>query len=110
MLTEGTKNICGASITLRKNDDGSIQIERVEVPEVSRRKGIAGAALKALAQEATKQGVALSASICPDKDTKDFAITNGLRRACSAAGFSPLEMDGEIYPNDVEFNAANLPC
>lgn len=102
MLSSGTKIILGVTVTLCASSDGSMQIERIEVPKEKRHQGLAAAALKQLADEAKKQGVNLFASICPDYDTKDFAITAGLRRAFERAGFSPLEMDGEVYRNDVE--------
>jgi GNAT superfamily N-acetyltransferase len=102
MLSTGKKRVLGAVVTISANEDGSIQIDRIEVPKEHQRKGLATKALKQLADEARRFGVNLSASICPDTDTKNFAITDGLRRALSRAGFTPLEMDGEVYRNDVE--------
>jgi hypothetical protein len=101
ILSAGIKDIEGASVTLSKNRDGSIQIDRIEIPESKRRKGLAGDAIKKLTLESIKLGVKLSASISPDSDQAN--IKDGLLRAFSRAGFLPQAADGEIYRNDLTF-------
>lgn len=100
-LITGKRLIMGVEITLESNMDGTLQIERIEVPKEKRCQGLATAALKELANEAKKQSIDLSACICSDLDK--LAVTNGLRGAFSKAGFLPLAMDGEVYLNDVKF-------
>lgn len=91
-----------------KSSDVSIQIDRIEVPPEKRRQRLAALVIMKLAIEAKIQGVDLSASVCPDR-TNDIAVTDGLRRAFCRAGFTPLEMDGEVYRNDVELHRSTSP-
>lgn len=104
-LSIGIHQSFGVTIKLVDGGNNSLHIERIEVPEDKRRQGLATAALIAFAKEAHEKGINLSAQICPDNDTEDFAITDGLRRAFKAAGFTSLQMDGETYPNDVLFDS-----
>jgi hypothetical protein len=102
ILSVGKKTILGVDVRICANDDGTLQIDRIEVPVVQRRKGLAAAVLKLLVHEAKLSGIGLSACVCPD--SKDFAVTKGLRGAFHKAGFLPLGMDGEVYLDDVDYD------
>ena len=76
--------------TLLKQSSASFHIDRIEVPEHLRRKGLAGEAIIALAEMAKENDIALSACISPDSD--DQLVEDGLARAFIRAGFNFLEM------------------
>lgn len=100
ILKVGTKNIYGVAVTISDDGDGSLRIERIEVPEAERRKGLSAKIALTLAAAAKQNGIGLNASICPD----DMEATRGLREAFNRAGFTPLELNGEVYRNEIEFN------
>lgn len=101
ILSVGTKTILGAVVTIESCQDGSLGIGRIEVPLDLRRKEIAGKVIMKIANAARAQKIPMWAMIHPD-NYHDYELTDGLRRAFEAAGFTPIEMDGETYPNDVE--------
>lgn len=101
-LLVGRQQILNGFVTIRANDDGSLSLDRVEVPEELRRNGEATRIINSLAEIAKKSGQSLTAQIAPDSE--DYEVTLGLRRAFERAGFKVLKMDGESYPNDLEFN------
>lgn len=101
VLATGAKRILNGTVHIRDNFDGSLSIDRIEVDIGERNKGEVTRILKILVDAAGKDKISLSAQIAPD--SRNHSIKEGLRRAFSRAGFKSLEMDGEIYPNDVEF-------
>ncbi len=110
ILKSGTNTVDGAAVTLRHTQlpEGrtSIAIDRIEVPEDQRRKGVATKALKSLVQAAedSKSNIELSAAISPDDPKADW----GLERAFTRAGFTSDEFDGEIYPMDKTYVPSHL--
>lgn len=98
-ITNGTFQVLGGKVTFRKAGD-SYTIDRIEVDDDKRRTGEATRILQAVANLAKKQRVNLNASISPDDD--DYEVTLGLRRAFNKAGFASLNLDGDVYPNEVE--------
>lgn len=105
ILSEGIIRIGNAEITLCNLPSGGLSVDRIEVPESCRNQGEVSNALLFLAEEAKRSGTVLCAQIFPD-GYRDETLSDGLLRAFTKAGFKPLEMDGEIYYNDVEFNPA----
>ncbi len=106
MLSAGKIKIMGVNFYLSGNGDGSLSIERIEVGQNERRRGLANASLKRLVEIAESEGVGLSAQIFPD-DHQNDALVIGLQKMCKASGFVALEMDGEIYRNDVSFTPSS---
>ena len=106
MLSAGKIKIMGVNFYLSDNGDRSLSIERIEVVQNERRRGLAKVSLKRLVEIAGSEGIKLSAQIFPD-DHQNDALAIGLQKMCKDSGFVALEMDGEKYRNDVSFTPSS---
>lgn len=99
-LIEGKNHFPACTVTLSKCSDG-FMIDRVEVPEKYRGKGVMAHTLKTVVDMAIEMKVNLHANIMADNhdDYTEMKIVN----ICSHLGFKPLKMDGEVYRKDVSF-------
>lgn len=101
VIGEGTHTFEGATIEISKTGDG-FSIERIEVPEESRKKGIMRKVIFAIADQAKEKGLNVSAYVLPDEDNRalELKMIDALRKA----GFRSLEMDGAIYPQELHID------
>lgn len=103
-FASGSLNVDGAEVTLTRDSDGSYTIERTFVPEELRHQGLARKALEYVVSLADKYDIKLNAQVHPDdfgKDPDYFTKADALKRMLEEFGFAPLEMDGEVYRNDL---------
>jgi GNAT superfamily N-acetyltransferase len=98
-ITSGRHRISNGFVDIGMYADGTASIDRIEVDADHRRLGEARKIIQIVAEAAIAQGMEVSAQVCPDDPAEE--VTLGLRRVLGDAGFTPLEMDGEVYPNDL---------
>ncbi len=84
--------------TFSKNTDKWLQIERVFIEPADRKKGFLSKALKQITDMADQHELRLSCSLLPDKKS-DY---DRLRTLFVNNGFTLVEMDGEVYRNDLD--------
>jgi len=101
---DGVHTLLNGHVTLRLIAPNTFCVDRVEIPLEHRRQGRLIAMLRMLVSAANKHSVSLCASISPDERNDDLA--EAIMRTFNRVGFTPLELDGEVYRKELEYNPA----
>ena len=103
-IKSGSQMLLGYYIvSMSKISDTTYSIDRVYVYPSHRKQGVFSTIIKMLVKEADEQGLCLCMHISPDEDNQSDNIAEGMRRVAERNGFTPLELDGEVYRNDVTY-------
>ena len=105
-IKSGSQMLLGYyTVSMSKISDTTYSIDRVYVYPSHRKQGVFSTIINTLVNEADKEDISLYMNIYPDGYAQGTAddIADGMRCVAERNGFTPLELDGEVYRNDVTY-------
>lgn len=103
-IQEGKVEIEGVHVTFTKEVDGAYRIDRIEVPEEYRRRGMMERVLSLIVEEAKVFKVTLGVHIMPDgypKAPMSCEIADGMIRVFDRLGFVFMTDGEDVYRNEL---------
>lgn len=93
-----------ATVTVYRNNDNTLSLDRVYVEPEFRRLGHATAAVRAVVYSAAQTSQIVRTFVAPD-DSNDLQLASKMVKMFMEAGFQPLQLeDGEIYWTDLTYD------